>query len=139
VGSTEVETRLPFRHEVDSGMSLWGIGDDVRSDSGSPELTLLRSAPSIGVGQYEFDVARYRVPAVFSIVIGGNEQRFCRIEQIPDEVRENVDYRLSHREVCAHLVLQRCRWLCGSEQKLPPVAVSDGDERVMVLRTIASG
>ena len=80
VGSTEVETRLPFRYEVDPGMTLWGVGDDVCSDGGSPELALLRSAPSIGVGQHELNVARYRVPSVFTVVIRGDKERFRRVE-----------------------------------------------------------
>ena len=80
VGSAEIETRLPFRHEVDPAVSLWGVGYDTRFDGGSPELTLLRSAPTIRMGQHELNVARYRVPSVFSVVIGRDKERFRRIE-----------------------------------------------------------
>ena len=86
VGSAEVETRLPFRHEVDPGVSLWGVGDDTRVDGGSPELALLRSAPAIGMGQHELNAARYRVPSMFSVVVRGNKERFRRIEEVAYEI-----------------------------------------------------
>ena len=86
VGSAEVETRLPFRHEVDPAVSLWGVGDDTRFDGGGTELALLRSAPSIGMGQHKLNAARYRVPSVFSVVVGGNKERFRRIEEVAHEI-----------------------------------------------------
>ena len=131
VGSAKVETCLPFCHKVDSGMSLRGVRDDLCSDSGSPELTLLRPAPSIGMGQHELNVAGHRIPPVLSILIGGNKQRFRRIKQIAHEIREEVDNRSPHGEIGAHLILQCCRRICGSQQKLPPVTLSNGEEQYL--------
>ena len=125
VGSTEVETRLPFGHEVDSGVTLWGIGDNVCLDSGGPELALLRTTPPIGVGHHKFNVSRHGIPAVLSILVGGDKERFSRNEQIAHKIREEVDDGLSHWEICAHLVLQGRRWFCRTKQKLPPAIVSN--------------
>ena len=76
VGGTEVETGLPFGHEMDSGTSFWGIGDDVRFDRGSAKLTLLRTTPLVGMGQHELNAARDGVPAAFTVLIGGDEESF---------------------------------------------------------------
>lgn len=59
VGGTEVETCLPLGHEVDSGMSLGGVGDDLRLDGSSSELTLLRATPSVWMSQHELNLTGY--------------------------------------------------------------------------------
>ena len=59
MSGTKVKTCLPLSHEVDSGTPLLGVGDDVRLDCGSPELALLRTAPTVGMGQHELDIMRH--------------------------------------------------------------------------------
>ena len=55
VGSTEVETGLSFGHKMHSGMSLLGVGDNLRPDSGGSELGLLRTTPFVWMGQHKLD------------------------------------------------------------------------------------
>ena len=59
VGGTEVETGLPFCHEMDSGVSLWGVWHDVCLDCGGSELGLLRATPPVGMGQHKLNAARH--------------------------------------------------------------------------------
>ena len=87
VDGTEVETGLPLGHEVDSSISFRCVRDDSRSDGGIPEMTLLRTTPSVGVGQHELSVVSYRVPPELSnFCQGGDELRFRRIEEIAHNI-----------------------------------------------------
>jgi hypothetical protein len=113
MSSTEVEARLSFGHKVDPGTSLWGVRDDTRSDGSSPELTLLRTTPPVGMGQYEFNFVSDRVPAELPVLVGGNEEGFRRIEEVAQEIGKDVDNCFSNREVRGHLVPQRRRRPCG--------------------------
>ena len=85
-GSTKIETGLPFGHEVNSGVSLFCVGNNLCLDGSSPKLTLLGAAPSVGMGQHELNVVGHRVPAVLSCLVGGNEERLCRIKEITHAV-----------------------------------------------------
>lgn len=124
VGDTEVEACFPFRHEMDSCVPFWGIGDDLCFDGGSPELVLLWATPPVGVGQHELNAPRHRIPAVLPDLVGGNKHRFRRVEEITHEIGEYVDNGFSPRKFFAHLILQDSRRLIGSKHKLPPVTVS---------------
>jgi len=57
VGNTKVEARLPLRYEVNSGESLLGARNNPCPDSSSPELALLRTTPSVWMGQHELNFA----------------------------------------------------------------------------------
>lgn len=120
VSNTKVETGLPFSHEMDSTTSLRRVRDDSRSNGSSPEMALLRTPPTVGMGQDELDLGSHRVPLVLSDFVGGDEEHLRRIEQVTHEIREDVDDRFPLRELFAHLILQGLRGLCGSQQKLPP-------------------
>ena len=139
VGSTEIEARLSFSHEMDSGVSLWGVGNNVRPNGGCPELTLLRTTPPVRMGQHEFDVTRYRVPAMLSILVGRDKERFCGIKEITHEIREEIDYCFSLGEVCAHMASHCCRRPIRAEQKLPPMIMSDRKTCAFESPTISSG
>ena len=127
VSNAEVETCFPFRHEMDSGTPLLGVGHDLRLDGGSSKLVLLRTTPPIGMGQHELNVVRNRVPAIFSDLIGRNKHRFRRIKEISHEIGKHVDDSFSLRKVLAHLIPQDFGRFFGSEHKLPPVTVSGGE------------
>ena len=86
LSSTEVEARLPFGHEVDSGASLGCVRNYARSDCGSPELTLLGAAPSVGMGQHELNIVRHRVPLLLSDFVGGDEESLGRIKEVVHEI-----------------------------------------------------
>jgi hypothetical protein len=139
VGGTEVETGLPLGHKVDSRKPLLGVRDNPCSDGGSSELALLQATPPVWMGQHELDFVRYRVPAALSIGVGGNKERFCRVKKITNEIGEDVNDGLSLREGCCHQILQCCRRLRRSNDKLPP---ADGEymwmKDTLCLRTTAS-
>jgi hypothetical protein len=103
VGSTEVEIRFSFGHEMDSGTSFWGVRDDIRLDCSSPELTMLCITPLVRMGQHELDATRHEIPAVFSNWIGLDKEIFGGIEEIAHEIREDVDNRFSHWEFRDHV------------------------------------
>ena len=139
VSSTEIEARLSFSHKVNSSKSLWCTRNNVCLDGSSPELTLLRTTPPVWMGQYEFNFIRYRIPAVFSILVGRDKECFGGIKEITHEIREEVDYCFSPGEVCTHMALQCCRRPIRTEQKLPPMIMSDGKACAFRSPTISSG
>src|SRR5579872_2998242 len=105
LGGTKIETRFPFGDKVYPGMSLRRVGNNFRSDSSCPELTLLRTTPPVRMCQYKLDAVRNRVPAMFPELIGINKQRLRRVEEITHEIGKEIDNRLSLRKSLGHLGL----------------------------------
>ena len=127
VSSTKIEGCLSFGHEVDPGMALRGVGNDVCLNGGGTKLALLRAAPRAGISQHELNVVRHRVPAELSIPIGGDKQRFGRIEEVAHEIGKDVDDRFSHGEVSVRITHQCRRRPCRFEHKFPPAKVSSDE------------
>jgi len=73
MGSAKAETRFTFGNKVDGSVAGRGIGDNTRFDCSVSQVGLLRASPSVGMGQYQLDGCRDRVPSEFSIWLRGLE------------------------------------------------------------------